>query len=88
MIDRVHHVGVVVRSVDAALGFYRDVMGLEVAADQVLEEQGVRGVLLSVGENEIELLEPVRDDTGVARYLESRGETLHHICFRTDDIAA
>ena len=38
MIDRVHHVGVVVRSVDAALGFYRDVMGLEVAADQVLED--------------------------------------------------
>lgn len=87
MIDRVHHVGVVVRSVDAALGFYRDVMGLEVAVDRVLEEQGVRGALLSVGENEIELLEPVRDDTGVARYLESRGETLHHICFRTDAIA-
>ena len=71
MIDRLHHVGVVVRDADAALGFYRDVMGLEVAVDEVVEEQGVRGVLLPLGENEIELLEPVRPDTGVARYLET-----------------
>ncbi len=86
MIDRIHHVGVVVRSADKALGFYRDIMGLPVTADQVVEEQGVRGVLLQVGENEIELLEPTREDTGVARYLEARGEVLHHICFNTDDI--
>ncbi|MSQ36627.1 MAG: methylmalonyl-CoA epimerase [Dehalococcoidia bacterium] len=86
MIDRVHHVGVIVRSADAALGFYRDVLGLPVTADEVIEEQGVRGVLLALGENEIELLEPVRADTGVARYLASRGETLHHICLNTADI--
>ncbi len=86
MIDRVHHVGVVVRDADAALGFYRDVMGLEVTADRVMDEQGVRGVLLALGENEIELLQPTRADTGVAGFLESRGETLHHICFNTDDV--
>jgi methylmalonyl-CoA/ethylmalonyl-CoA epimerase len=86
MIDRIHHVGVVVRSADAALGFFRDVMGLPVTEDRVVEEQGVRGVLLGLGENEIELLEPTRADTGVARYLESRGETMHHICFHTDDV--
>ena len=86
MIDKIHHVGVVVPDADEALGFYRDVMGLEVTEDRTIEEQGVRGVLLAVGENEIELLQPTRDDTGVARYLESRGPTLHHICFRTDDI--
>lgn len=86
MIDRIHHLGVVVRDADAALGFYRDTMGLAVTADRVMEDQGVRGVLLALGENEIELLEPTRDDTGVARYLESRGETLHHICLCTDDI--
>ena len=88
MIDRIHHVGVVVKDADAALGFYRDTMGLEVTVDRVMEEQGVRGVLLGLGENEIELLQPVRDDTGVARYLESHGETLHHICLNTDDVAA
>ena len=88
MIDRLHHIGIVVHSADDALGFYRDTMGLEVSADEVVEEQGVRGVLLPLGENEIEILEPVRDGTGVARYLETRGQTLHHFCFSTDDINA
>ncbi|MBM4416017.1 MAG: methylmalonyl-CoA epimerase [Chloroflexi bacterium] len=86
MIDRVHHVGVVLPSADDALRFYRDTMGLRVTADEVIEEQGVRGVLLELGENEIELLEPVLDDTGVARFLASRGPTLHHICFNAPDI--
>lgn len=86
MIDRIHHVGVVVHSADAALTFYRDIMGLKVTADQVIEEQGVRGVLLQVGENEIELLQPTREDTGVARYLQSKGQVLHHICLNTDNI--
>lgn len=88
MIDRVHHVGVVVKSADAALGFYRDVMGLEVTEDRVMSEQGVRGVLLALGENEIELLQPIEEDTGVSRFLETRGETLHHICLNTDDVAS
>ncbi len=86
MIDRIHHVGIVVHSADDALGFFRDTLGLTVTEDRVVEEQGVRGVLLALGENEIELLEPTRDDTGVARFLESRGQTLHHICFNTDNI--
>jgi methylmalonyl-CoA/ethylmalonyl-CoA epimerase len=86
VIDRIHHVGVVVHSADEALKFYRDIMGLTVTADQVVEEQGVRGVLLQVGENEIELLQPTRDDTGVARYLATRGQVLHHICLNTDNI--
>src|SRR5947208_3573858 len=86
MIERLHHVGVVVHSIDAALGFFRDTMGLRVLDDRVMDEQGVRGVLLGLGENEIELLEPVRPDTGVARYLASKGETLHHLCFATKDI--
>lgn len=88
MIDRIHHVGIVVHSADDALGFFRDTLGLQVTEDRVVEEQGVRGVLLALGENEIELLEPTRDDTGVARFLESRGQTLHHICFNTDDVEA
>lgn len=86
MIDRIHHVGIVVHSADEALGFFRDTLGLTVTEDRVIDEQGVRGVLLALGENEIELLEPTRDDTGVARFLQSRGQTLHHICFNTDDV--
>ena len=88
MLKKIHHVGVVVNSADEALKFYRDALGLEVTADRVIEDQGVRGVLLAIGNSEIELLEPTRGETGVARYLETRGEGLHHICFESDDVNA
>ncbi len=88
MLSKIHHVGVVVRSADDALGFYRDILGLPVSVDRVIEDQGVRGVLLPCGDAEIELLEPTRDDTGVARFLGSRGEGLHHVCFESDDCGA
>jgi len=86
MLTKVHHVGIVVHSADEALKFYRDALGLPVTADQVIEDQGVRGILLQIGGSEIELLEPTRNDTGVARFLESRGEGMHHICFESDDV--
>ena len=88
MLSKIHHVGVVVQSADEALKFYRDALGLAVTADRVIEDQGVRGVLLQIGGSEIELLEPTRDDTGVARFLATRGEGMHHICFESDDVGA
>ncbi|MGH2634103.1 MAG: methylmalonyl-CoA epimerase [Tepidiformaceae bacterium] len=88
MLKKIHHVGVVVQSADDALKFYRDALGLAVTADRVIEDQGVRGVLLQIGGSEIELLEPTRDDTGVARFLATRGEGMHHICFESDDVDA
>lgn len=86
MLSKVHHVGVVVKSADEALKFYRDALGLPVTADRVIEDQGVRGVLLKIGGSEIELLEPTREGTGVARFLATRGEGMHHICFESDDV--
>ena len=88
MLTKIHHVGVVVKSADEAMKFYRDALGLKVTADRVIEDQGVRGVLLEIGGSEIELLEPTRDDTGVAKFLSSRGEGMHHICFESDDVDA
>ena len=88
MLTKIHHVGVVVKSADEAMKFYRDALGLTVTADRVIEDQGVRGVLLEIGGSEIELLEPTRDDTGVAKFLSSRGEGMHHICFESDDVDA
>lgn len=88
MLNKIHHVGVVVKSADEAMKFYRDALGLKVTADRVIEDQGVRGVLLEIGGSEIELLEPTRDDTGVAKFLASRGEGMHHICFESDDVDA
>lgn len=86
MLTKIHHVGLVVKSADESMKFYRDALGLTVTEDRVIEDQGVRGVLLQVGGSEIELLEPTRDDTGVARFLSTRGEGMHHICFESDDV--
>lgn len=88
MLSKVHHVGIVVESADAALAFYRDQLGLPVSVDRVVDDQGVRGVLLPIGDAEIELLEPNREGTGIARFLQSRGEGLHHVCLQSDDCAA
>jgi methylmalonyl-CoA/ethylmalonyl-CoA epimerase len=88
MIKKVHHVGVVVREMDQAMRFYRDTLGLHVHKLETIEEQGVKAALLTLGDSEIELLEPVMPDTGIARYLERRGEGLHHICFEVDSVDA
>jgi len=86
MIQKVHHVGVVVRDMEQAMRFYRDTLGLHVHKLETIQEQGVKAALLKLGDSEIELLEPVVPDTGIARYLERKGEGLHHVCFQVDDV--
>jgi methylmalonyl-CoA/ethylmalonyl-CoA epimerase len=86
MIEKIHHIGIAVRSLDEALKFYRDTLGLHVHAQDTVEDQGVRAALLTIGGSEIELLEPTRPDSAVGRFLERRGEGLHHICFQTPDV--
>jgi methylmalonyl-CoA/ethylmalonyl-CoA epimerase len=86
VIDKIHHIGIAVHSLDDALKFYRDTLGLHVQAQDTIEDQGVRAALLSIGQSEIELLEPTRPDAGVAKFLERKGEGLHHICFQTEDV--
>jgi len=84
----IHHVAVVVRDLDQALAFYRDTLGLEMADRRRVEEEGVEIAFLPTGEAEIELLEPLTEEGGVARFLEKRGEGLHHVCLQIDDIEA
>ena len=86
MIDKIHHVGIAVHDVDEALKFYRDTLGLHVHARDTVEDQGVKAALLTIGESEIELLEPTRPDSAVGKFLERKGEGLHHICFQTGDV--
>jgi methylmalonyl-CoA epimerase len=86
LIDKIHHIGIAVHSLDDALKFYRDTLGLHVQTQDTIEDQGVRAALLTIGQSEIELLEPIRPDAGVARFLERKGEGLHHICFQTEDV--
>ena len=86
MLKKIHHVGIVVRSIAAAYAFYRDTLSLSVHKEDIIQDQGVKAALLTIGSSEIELLEPITPGTGVARFLESRGEGLHHVCFETDDV--
>jgi methylmalonyl-CoA/ethylmalonyl-CoA epimerase len=85
---RIHHVGIVVRRLDEAYRFYRDTLGLPLLREAELRDQGVRAALLGAGESELELLEPLDPAGGVGRFLERRGEGLHHLCFDTADIDA
>ena len=83
-----HHVGIAVPSIEAALPFYRDVMGLPAGKPTELPDQAVRAVVLSGGAVRIELIEPLDAVSGVARFLAERGRpTLHHVCFAVDDLA-
>ncbi len=87
MIRRIHHVGIVVERLDGAYQFYRDVLRLPLIKEAVIADQGVRAALLAAGDSEIELLEPLDPSNGVGRFLKSRGEGLHHVCFDTPDVA-
>ena len=85
---RVHHVAVVVRDMEQALGFYRDRLNLPVELVLPIESDGVTIAFLPVGESKIELVQPTDQSTGVARFLESRGEGFHHVCLEVADINA
>ena len=88
MIKRIDHIGIVVEDLNSALGFFQQSLGLQLTETAVESEQHVTVAFLPVGESEVELLEPDGTDSGVARYLEKRGEGIHHICFEVTDIDA
>lgn len=83
----VDHVGVVVRDLEAAVRKYSELLGAREFAREDLREQGVLVAALRHGDGMIELLAPTTGDTGVARFLESRGEGLHHVAYRVESVA-
>jgi methylmalonyl-CoA/ethylmalonyl-CoA epimerase len=86
-IGKVHHVALIVRSIEDALWLWRGKLGLEFETTMEIPSDGVRIAFLSVGESKIELVEPTDDSTGVARFLASKGEGFHHICFEVANLA-
>jgi methylmalonyl-CoA/ethylmalonyl-CoA epimerase len=86
-LGKVHHVALIVRSIDAALGFWRDSLGLGLDTVMDIPQDKVRIAFLTVGESKVVLVEPTDDTTGVARYLESKGEGFHHVCFEVANLA-
>ena len=84
----INHLGVAVESIDEALKFWRDGLGLTLEAVEVVEDQGVRVAMLPLGESHIELLEATGADTPVGRFIAKRGAGIHHLCVEVADINA
>jgi len=87
MIEKIDHVGIAVHSIEEARVFY-EALGLEVEAIEEVPYDGVRVALIPCGESRIELLEPLHEDSPVAKFLRKRGPGIHHLCLATSDVRA
>ena len=83
---KVDHIGIAVKSLTEAVKVYQDAIGLEVSGYDEVDDQGVRVAMLTIGESRIELLEPTREDSPIEKFMMNRGEGIHHIAVRVDDI--
>jgi len=85
---RIDHIGVAVTDLDAAIALYETSYAMEIVYRETVEEQGVEAILLDVGENHVELLRPLGEDTPVGKFLAKRGPGLHHVAYQVPDIEA
>lgn len=88
MLTEIDHVAIAVRDLDAAIAWYQNALGATVTHRERVESDGVDEALLAVADSFIQLLTPTRPDSPVARFLDRRGEGLHHVGYRVDDCAA
>lgn len=88
MLDRIDHVGVAVSDLDAAAELYERAFGMPLAHRERVESQGVEAALLDIGDGHVELLQPLGPETVVGRFIERRGEGLHHVAYAVEDIDA
>jgi methylmalonyl-CoA/ethylmalonyl-CoA epimerase len=88
MFARVDHIGVAVEDLDAAIALHEDAYGMALVHREVIDDQGVEAVLLDVGENHVELLRPLAEDSPVGRFLARRGPGLHHVAYQVTDVDA
>jgi len=87
MIKKIDHIAIAVENLDEALQLYYNLLGVKPSKIETLPQQGVKAALLPIEDGgEIELLEPIDPNSGVAKFLETRGEGIHHICMEVDDV--
>lgn len=86
MFTKINHIGIAVFSIEAALKFYRDILGLKVSSIQEVSHEGVRVAILPVGEGRIELLEPLNEKSPLHAILQKRGEGIHHLALQSTAI--
>lgn len=88
LVNKVEHIGVAVRSIADVLPFYRDVLGLHFDGIEEVPAQKVKTAFLAAGDTHIELLEPTSPDSPVAKFIESRGEGVHHLALEVENLEA
>ncbi len=87
MIGKIDHIGIAVRSIEEARGFY-ELLGLAIREIEEVPQEGVRVAMIPCGESLIELLEPTTPESPIAKFLEKRGPGIHHLCLAADDVRA
>jgi methylmalonyl-CoA/ethylmalonyl-CoA epimerase len=87
MIKKIDHIAIAVKNLDDALELYKNLFNIEPSKIETIPLQGVKAALLPIGDAcEIELLEPIDPQSGIAKFLEHRGEGIHHICLEVEDV--
>ena len=85
---KIDHIGVAVKDLEKAISLYQDVLGMEIGGRDEVPAQKVRLAFVPVGDTRLELLEPTQEDSNIAKFIENRGEGVHHIALEVDDIEA
>ena len=85
MFSRIEHIGIAVQSIEDVLPYYKDVLGLEVYKEEVVEDQKVKTAFLQVGEVKLELLEPTCPESTIQKFLDNGGKGVHHVAFKVED---
>jgi lactoylglutathione lyase/methylmalonyl-CoA/ethylmalonyl-CoA epimerase len=86
LFKKINHIGIAVKNLDDALSVFQDTLGMTCTGIEEVEDQKVRAACLPVGESEIELLESTSPEGNIARFIEKRGEGIHHIAFEVDNL--
>ena len=86
-ISHIEHLGIAVKSLEVAIPYYEEVLGLKCYAIEEVADQKVKTAFFKVGQTKLELLEPTAEDSPIAKFLEKKGEGIHHLAFATDGVA-
>lgn len=88
LMKKVNHVAIVIADIDEAAKFWRDIMGIKLDHVEEVPSQKSKVAFMPVGDTEVELVQPMSEDSGVAKFLAEKGGGMHHLCFEVDDVTA
>ena len=88
MLKKINHIAIAVNNIEEAAKFYQNILGLKLSGVELVEAQKTRVGFFKIGESTIELVQPPTPDSPIAKFLETKGQGIHHICFEVDDVEA